>query len=142
MLAAVAGLLFATSCKKDEDEPAATTSDTQKLVNGSPWIVSGFEATSGGQTTDWYAAWNDCDKDDESTYTTTMVTVTEGATNCYGDPYDTLGVAAWSFPAAGMIQLDGDTFNIVELSATTLKISETVDNGGTSVVYVETFTAQ
>jgi hypothetical protein len=124
---------FIYSCKDDSktDTPVAKTKT--QLLSASPWklvaaTVDPAIDVGGTQVTDWYSQMDACDKDDLTKYETNKTGVyDEGATKC--DPSDPQSTPfAWTFDLSETkITVDGESYDIVQLDATTLKMSNTVD---------------
>ena len=152
MLATVAGSLVFTSCKKDSDDPKPKSK--AELITAKNWRVSADVSTevgSNGQTvtTDGYAKYQACEKDDYVKFNSDKTLKSNQGTNrCNSsDPQEETG--SWDFnsdqtkltlvnPNFGglAIQLD-----LVELTATTLKTKISSGSGSTLETQTITFTA-
>lgn len=133
MLFAAAGLVAISSCKKEEEEEAKKT-NTENLT-ASAWVMKsitanpGIDLGTGGPITDLFIFEAACSKDDTEKYNTDGTGIfDEGATKC--DPADPqTDNFTWSF-ANGETKLvmdKTDTFNLVQLDGSTLKISQEID---------------
>ena len=149
LLVASAGIA-STSCKKDT--VAATPAPTKtELLTAKSWRISGdvtVSTTSGRvTTTDNFATASPCEKDDFLKFSTDKkVIIDQGPLKCQGTNQTETGV--WDFnsdqtkltlgaPGTSTI----GQFDIPELSATTLKLSQTDTSNGTTEVKTTTFTA-
>jgi len=119
-------ILF-SACKKDEPENATRT---ELLTNGS-WVITAFmsdEDANGTYEINDYALIPNCIKDNYYTFKTNFELETnEGATKCSStDPQ--IFVLLWNFSnSETVLVIDTDAQNILELTATTLKLKQ--DNG-------------
>lgn len=141
------GLTFA-GCKKDSSSPAPSKVE---LLTAKSWRITGdvTVATTNGKatTTDNYATSQACEKDNFAKFgTDKKVTFDEGANKCQGANQTETGV--WDFNSdqtkltlgAANSSMVGQ-FDILDLSATTLKISQTDTYNSTTEVETLTFTA-
>lgn len=148
-LTAALGLSVLSGCKKDS-ETTPTPSKTD-LLTAKSWKITGdvtVETTNGrATTTDNFTSYPTCEKDNFIKFSTDKKAVfDEGAIKCQGQNQTETGV--WDFnsdqtkltlgaPGSSMV----GQFDIAELSATTLKISQTETTNGTTEVSTVTFTA-
>ena len=144
------GIASTTSCKKDT--VAATPAPTKtELLTAKSWRISGdvTVSTTNGRvtTTDNFATAPACEKDNFLKFSTDKkVLIDEGPNKCQGNNQTETGV--WDFNsdqtkltlgAAGTSTIG--QFDIPELTATTLKLSQIDTHNGTTDVETITFTA-
>jgi len=129
-------MLF-SACSKDETTTTNTVSGATNLT-GKDWrMIASTLSTTGAPTVDMYAAMPPCEKDDLLEFLTSgLITEKEGATKCDPANPDTAPGGAWALLNSDkqLRIIDGDTtyLDIVELSATSLKVKmNEVDNGTT-----------
>ena len=148
LLTAAMGLSVLGSCKKDNEKPAPTKTE---LLTAKNWKITADVSaiTTGGRTTttDNFATAQACEKDNFVKFGTDKKAIfDEGANKCQGSNQTETGV--WDFNsdqtkltlgAAGSAVIG--QFDIAELSATTLKLSQTDTYNGTTEVETITFTA-
>ena len=146
-LVTVASSLVFTSCKKDKDDPKPKSKT--ELLTAKNWRLSAATSVIGPITIDVYAAQDACDKDDFLKFNTNKSLIfDEGLTKCdLRDPQSITG--AWdltvndtklkmqetSNPASA------EVYDVVEISASTLKIKQTTSSGGATETQSLTFTA-
>ena len=134
------------SCEKDKDEPAVKTK-TELLTTGT-WKLISYTSNpaydwygTGDYATDILAALNPCEADGFDTYKTNgTVEINEGAIKC--DPADPQTfTASWQFTDnESKIMYDGlDEYELVELTATTMRLQSTFVENGVSYTHYETF---
>lgn len=121
-----------SSCKKDDDKSRT------ELITSGPWrLEKAQERINGG-------AWDDvtadnfdaCDLDNRFTFSSGgVITLDEGATKC--DPADPqTQTGAWNFVNNEEdLNMDGELYDIDELSKNTLAISYTETFGGETYTY-------
>jgi len=148
------------SCSKDNEEPTPATKTKTELLTAKNWRLTAEQMTmvSGGKTTteDHFKDYEACEKDDFYKFNPDKSLIADqGATKCSSsanEPQSEKGTwdfnsdqTKLTFSADGPL---GITFNIAELTATTLKItySQTQDTDGdgkedTTITYTQTFTA-
>jgi hypothetical protein len=137
--------LLAVSCKDDDAKPSKT-----ELITAKSWTVTSF--TLGGQDFTEYFS-EDCEKDDASTFGKDgKVTIDNGTVKCYSSEPQTEESGTWAFESnETKIKLtskagDVETYNVDELTATTLKVSsdfsDTVNGVKISGKLVITLTAK
>jgi hypothetical protein len=148
LLTAVMGLSALSSCKKDKE----TAPSKIELLTAKNWKISGdvtVETANGKTTTtDNFANYLACEKDNFVKFSADKKAVfDEGASKCQGSNQTDTGV--WDFnsdqtkltvgaPGTSMV----GQFDIVELSATSLKLSQTDSySSGTTEVETVTFTS-
>ena len=108
-----------TGCSKDDDEPAVVVTKTQLLTKESWKQVNSEVSTGGAFTSDW-ASWDDCDKDDLTTFKTDKTyQATEGATKCNPADPDLIDEGTWDFNS------DETKLIMDVLSTTIVKLDET-----------------
>ncbi|RYD53098.1 MAG: hypothetical protein EOP52_02860 [Sphingobacteriales bacterium] len=144
LLSVSALTLLLTACKKNDDsgQPA-----TQKIVGS--WIMTSDQTlvTTNGvnaQPIDNFINESSCTKDDLYNYTANgMFSNTEGATKCRTADPDTIGKGMYSlysndtrliYRAENGAPLD--TFDIVELSGSTMRLKKDVTLSGSGVTVV------
>jgi len=137
-------LLAFAACKKD------SLSKTDMLTDASGWKMTALTTDpafvnpiTGTQITDLYAQFDACDKDDITTFNSNGTYVSdEGATKCDpSDPQTTSGT--WLLSAdENTITVDGESWTIVELSKSTMKVSYPFvdDSAGITYTWTATFT--
>ena len=153
LLLAVAASFSLTSCGDDEDDVTPPKTKTELLT------ASGWKATSltvspaidfdmdGTPDSDLMQFVDACSKDDVTTFKADKTyTEDEGATKCNaGDP-QVFTNGTWTFNADetavtttenGATQ--SDTYNVAELTETTLKYVQTENIGGTTYTFTGTF---
>ncbi len=123
------------SCSKDKTK-------TELLTTGT-WRITAASVTLGTTTTDTYASYAACDKDNFTTFVVGGVfKEDEGATKCStSDPQTITGTWAFTDNETKLsIIASGTTgaFSIVTLDANTLKISQSTTSSG--VTYATTIT--
>ncbi len=142
-----------TSCKKDKKEDPAPVAKTKtELITGKNWKVTAATIDpaidlfgTGTPTTNLYAQLEDCNKDDLIRFDTpNAYKEDEGGTKCDAtDPQTITGT--WVFSAdetkvtTNTASGGSTTFNITELTETTLK-GTVVENFGGPVNYTLTIT--
>ena len=148
LFVAAMGLSALSSCKKDSTSPAPSKTE---LLTAKSWKVTGdvtVETTNGKTTTtDNFATASACEKDNFVKFSGDKKAVfDEGANKCQGANQTETGI--WDFnsdqtkltlgaPGTSMV----GQFDVVELSATTLKLSQSDTYNGTTEVETVTFTA-
>ncbi|GAB3860554.1 hypothetical protein GCM10028822_38620 [Hymenobacter terrigena] len=146
LLAAAVGLSVLSSCKKDSTTPSKTD-----LLTSKSWKIAGdvtVQTTNGkSTTTDNFATASACEKDNFIKFGTDKKAVfDEGANKCQGANQTETGV--WDFnsdqtkltlgaPGTSMV----GQFDVVELTASSLKLSQSDTSNGTTEVETITFTA-
>jgi hypothetical protein len=123
------------SCKKD---PTKT-----ELITTGTWRITASTVTFGTTTTDAYASFLACDKDNVTTFVAGgVIKEDEGATKCSAsDPQTNTGTWAFTDNETKLsIIASGATaaYSIVTLDANTLKISQSTTSSG--VTYSSTIT--
>jgi hypothetical protein len=149
-LATVASSFVFTSCKKDKDDPKPKSKT--ELITAKNWRVTGDIETEviGGQTVtvDNYATYQPCDKDDYTKFDANKVFKdNEGTLRCNpAAPQETTGT--WDFNSDQtklLVNIPGLPIvvqsDILELTATTLKIKTSSGSGATLETQTLTFTA-
>ncbi len=143
-----------TGCKDDDDDDNKSSSNltnAQKLSRS--WKVTSavLEFYDNNQliaSEDIYAQNDDCDNDDVTTFNADgTYLISEGASKCDPSFSDTVEVGTWAFNSA-QTQLyltpdnwEADTFDIVSLSATQAKMTQTDQDGTETYVGKITFSA-
>lgn len=130
------------ACKKDDDK-----SNSEKLVDKNWNLVSLTSDPAinfgGVSITDLYAQLDACNKDDLTIFKTGgTVNYDEGATKCDpSDPQTTTGI--WLLNSdQTIITIDGDSWTILELNDSQLKVKFTTDFFGNGVNTTLTATFQ
>lgn len=140
-----------TSCSKDdEDEVAPVVPTKTELITAKNWRISAFTYKEGSsQTQDFYAQFGSCTRDDFYKFNTDKTfKFDEGATRCStSDPQTE--TSAWDINADGtillLLEMKGSTtaelYNVVELTDSKLRISQTYTGSGVDEVRDITFTS-
>jgi hypothetical protein len=134
---AVSILLIITSCKKEEEEKPKTRTE---LLTAKPWKLTALTVNPGiniaGTTiTDFYTQLPSCEKDNIEKYNIGGTGFyDEGASKCNPSAPQTRPFT-WIFnPSETILTIDGESANILQLDATTLKVTSEVEGseiGGT-----------
>jgi hypothetical protein len=137
LLLVMAGVILFQACKKDEKDTPKTkteliTTGTWKMTANTinPAIDIDFD---GDTETNLFDFLEGCFKDDFTTFKTNGTAEgNEGASKCDSADPQTYSLT-WSFASnETKLNIDGDEYNLVELTGTKLKISYSlVDNGVT-----------
>ncbi|HJS52959.1 MAG TPA: hypothetical protein VJ765_00405 [Chitinophagaceae bacterium] len=146
LILSFAGFVIFISCKKDKEDNAPKTK-TELLTTGT-WKLTSYTSTpaydwygNGVYATDILAALNPCEADGFDTYKINgIVEINEGAIKC--DPMDPQTfTATWAFTDnENKIIYDGfDEYELVELTATTMRLQSTFIENGVSYTHYETF---
>ena len=127
------------SCKKETPTPTPTPAPTKtELITGGNWMLTSYVVDN----VEIYDQIQSCHQDNLFIFNTNnTVTIDEGPTKC--DPLDpqTSDGGAWFFNATEtLITLDGSEYELEVLNSTTLKIKNTVVNGGLTSISIITFT--
>lgn len=146
MIAALA-FLTVSSCKKEDDKDnggnTTPTKTKTELLTAKAWkmtamtINPGITPIPGGPTiTDFFSLLEACEKDDTQKFNTGGTgVIDEGATKCNPSDPQTENFP-WAFASnETKIVVDGDSFDLVQLDATTLKMTIQIDGediGGTA----------
>ncbi len=145
-----------TSCKKDKkDDPAPVAKTKTELISGKSWKLTAgtidpavdFSGT-GTPTTDAYSQVENCRKDDLLRFDTPNVyTQDEGGTKCTASDLQT-ETGTWAF-SMGETKITtstasggSDTYNLVELTETTLKTSEVINIASVNYTVTSIYTKQ
>ncbi len=123
--------MYLTSCKDDTKDNPAPSKTT--LLCASPWKMTAATIdpaldVGGTQITDFYTQFENCTKDDLTKYESNKTGISdEGPTKC--DPSDPQSTPfTWTFDLTETkITEDGETYDVIQLDETTLKISQVVD---------------
>ncbi len=130
------GITF-VSCKKETPTPTPAPTKTELLTGGN-WTLTSYVMDN----VEYYDQIASCQQDNLTIFNTNnTVTIDEGPTKC--DPIDpqTSYGGAWSFnPTETIITLDGSEYELEILNSTTLKIKNTVVNGGMTSISTIIFT--
>jgi hypothetical protein len=142
----ITALTTTLSCEKDKDEPAVKTK-TELLTTGT-WKLTSYTSNpaydwygTGDYATDILAALNPCEADGFDTYKTNgIVEINEGALKCNPSDPQTFS-ASWAFTDnENKILYDGfDEYELVELTATTMRLQSTFVENGVSYTHYETY---
>lgn len=134
-----------SSCSKDDDDQAGTTSKsrTELLVNKS-WIMTGATVSpaydfGNGETTNLYGEYDACEKDDFLFYNANLTyTGDDGASKCDPQASQTW-TGTWSISAdQQLLTRDGDAHTIASMSETKMVLTNQQEIGG--VVYTSSYT--
>jgi Lipocalin-like domain len=128
--------LLATACKKSKDEPAVDV--TKENIAGTYKLTSVKASANGSQEVDFDYR-EACEKDD--TYklnADNTFLYTDAGTVC-GDPYEFSG--DWTLEG-NVISFYQDSGNITKLTASTLEVTNTYTDGGTTMVVRSTYQRQ
>jgi len=146
LLLMITGITATLSCKKDKDE-ATVKSRTELLTTGS-WKLTSYTSTpaydwygNGVYATDILAALNSCEADGFDTYEINgILEINEGALKCDLIDPQTF-TATWAFTdSENKIVYDGfDEYELVELTATTMRLQQTFLEGGVTYTHYETY---
>lgn len=125
------GLGLLISCKKDKNESDATFD----LLTAKPWKYSKQDkntSTNPAGANIYYAP-EDCDMDDVYTFSTTLIaSIDRGTLKCDNNEVRTEN-AAYTFDAAAKtITIDGESFNLAEVSEHQLKYYAPIPLGTSS----------
>ena len=125
------------SCKKETPTPTPAPTKTE-LITGGNWMLTSYVMDN----VEYYDQIASCQQDNLTIFNTNnTVTIDEGLTKC--DPLDpqTSYGGAWSFNATEtLITLDCSEYELEILNSTTLKIKNTVVNGGMTSISTIIFT--
>lgn len=129
-------MLGMASCTKSEDKtstPATSTSKTD-LLTAKKWKVVAL--IYNGQ--DAYAAMDACDKDDLHIFKVGGVyNADNGPTKCAPTDDQIFIISTWALSANDTkLTFDGDTFTIVELTATSMKLTISDGTDNATITYV------
>ncbi|HMR85742.1 MAG TPA: lipocalin family protein [Niabella sp.] len=149
LTALVLGITILFSCSKDNDE-AKGKSKTELLTNGS-WKLAAYTSNpaddwdgDGVKETDFYKVMETCEKDDITTFKTNGDVVFDYKTLCDYDSGPQTETEKWDFTNNETTlrikynDTDIDTYQIVELTASTLKVRDTYTYEG--ITYTEEIT--
>jgi hypothetical protein len=135
-----ASTLFFVGCSDEANDttPAPTAATKTELLTTGTWnaremtINPGIDIGGGVILTDIYAQLDACDKDDLTKYNANGTGVYDaGAINCEPDFTPQTSPFTWVFDLTETkIIEDGESYNITELSETTLKISDVMVGDG------------
>ena len=148
----IAGALGLTllGCKKDKETPAPSKTE---LLTSKDWVISaqtvspGLPNPNGGTITDLYAQLAPCDKDDFIRFDTPgAFKEDEGAAKCNSSSTQTR-TGTWVFgnnetvvTIAGTNVESAGSYNLVDLSASTMKLTVTQALNGVNYTVTTTFT--
>ena len=134
--------IIVVSCQKDKDNHSTVKTKTELLTVGT-WKYTGAIISpaydyygDGTVVKNIFSIMKDCEKDDFEVYKTNgMWEYNEGATRC--DPsYPQVFSLPWNFvDNETKLILGGDEHTILELTATTLRLRYSFEDGG--VIYTE-----
>ncbi len=151
LILAISVLPFLYSCGDDTTEdptPVAQTKTKTELICASPWKATAITIdpaidVGGTQITDWFSQFENCTKDDLYKFESNKTALgDEGPTKC--DPSDPQSwPSTWTFDLTETkLTWDGDSYDIVELTATSMVLKMTIDGedigGQTGVKYTMT----
>jgi len=127
------------SCKKETPTPTLAPTKTE-LLTGKNWLLTSYVMDN----VEYYDMIESCQQDNLTIFNANnTVTIDEGPTKC--DPLDpqTTDGGAWSFNSTEtFITLDGEEYELEILNSTTLKVKNTVEDGGVIIISTITFTKQ
>ncbi len=134
------------SCEKDKEEPTVKTKT--ELITTGTWKLVSYTSDpaydwygTGDYATDILDALNPCEADGFDTYKSDgTMEINEGLLKC--DPVDPQTfTASWQFTDnESKIMYDGfDEYELVELTATTMRLQSTFVENGVSYTHYETF---
>lgn len=129
------------SCKKETPTPTPIPAPTKtELLTGGNWMLTSYVVDN----VEYYDQIASCEQDNLYIFNANnTLTSDEGPTKC--DPLDpqTSDAGAWFFNATEtLITLDGSEYELEVLNSTTLKIKNTVVNGGMTSISTIIFTKQ
>jgi hypothetical protein len=148
-------LLTLNSCIDLSDKPISPASENGDAgsLTAAPWKLSGFSVNpavdfngDGTIESDLYPGVDSCTKDDITIFKTDLTySRNEGPTKCDTTAQQIFETGTWAFSEdAKNLILNNDTdsttsiFEIVDLSATTLKLSYTQSSNGVSYTFTQT----
>ena len=138
LIAFVAIVSLATSCKKEKEEAKAVTKEN---VAGTYKIASVKMQLNGGAEQDITSTYYDaCELDDQQTLKTDMTYLNvDAGTQCMpaGDITGT-----WDLPNSTTIVLDGFSFTIKSFTGTQLVVGDSETSGGVTTAYSITLNKQ
>jgi hypothetical protein len=145
-------ILFATlilsslfiGCSKDDTDDVKQPTKTE-LLTAHYWQVTALTidpplSIGGTQISDFYAQLDNCTKDNLEKYNTNnTVTYDEGPTKC--DPADPqTQTSPWSFNSdETILTIDGESYKVLTLTSTQLKMSFSELIGGINYTYTATY---
>ncbi|TGE20479.1 DUF5004 domain-containing protein [Hymenobacter aquaticus] len=152
LLALFATTVLVSSCKKENDsEPGPKAQTKTELLSGKDWVMTaqtvdpGLVDDNGKVVTDLFPYLNACDKDDLMRFETNgSCTLNEGPSRCDpSSPQQYTG--SWSFDSNETVLkttlqgMGSSSYNIVELSDKTLKVSGTRNLDGDNYRFTYTY---
>jgi hypothetical protein len=132
------GAAALTACE-DVTENPSPNGKTQLLTDG-PWHITAYTRSAGsGAATDYLPTVfpRSCERDDRYTFKTTGVQErTEGPSACgSGTSSTVVGTYPWDFNSAQtQLTIGGTTFDLVQLTSSTLQLRSTRTSGGVAIV--------
>lgn len=152
LIIALGSLSLLSFNKKVDSEQVETPTKTALLINKKWKMINVTASYNGGVPVDAYSSLDECGKDDLFQYSAISNTVKKGTfnylVNTKCDPSEVNEKGTWVLNAAETeikISVGGvfkETFNIIELSADTFKISKSNGNGNSIVKANVTFARQ
>ena len=129
-------VLFATSCKKDDDAPAVTVQSLSGTYKLSKITVKVGNSTEEDRTNDFV---DDCEKDDLTTLNSDMTYnyVDAGESCGWGNDNGT-----WSLTNTTTIVFDGETSTIRKFDGKNLELAETMTYNGVSATIITYYVKQ
>ena len=131
----VISIFTITACKKSSEQPA----DVASLLMNKNWKISALTVSPAYMgTTDIFASWPSCEKDNFYQFKASNVFLTdEGSTKCYAsDPQ--ISTSTWTYDVSTKhLIIDTDILTITEINDTAFKATETQTISG--VVYTYTY---
>jgi hypothetical protein len=131
----IACLTILAACKKDDADPSK-----KELLCGKNWKMTALTINATGVTIDVFALYyEDCDKDDLVRFNEDGTTLMDYKVRC--DPSDpATETGTWSFNSdQTVLTMDGDAYNIVELTGSTLKVTANENIDGENYLATITF---
>ena len=142
-LTAALGLSILGGCKKDSDDTATPAKTKTELLVGKDWVLTDITLSQGNTPgASVYGLVDVCTRDDKYRFATpNAVTVSAGAMACSTSP---TSPGTWAFASSETKlnltnvgdALDDGSYNIVELTETSMKLSATVTQG--TITYTTT----
>ena len=134
-------------CKKKDDGPAqlevtaANIAGVYKLT-AEVEVISGvtYDRFNGGTIAGvaYRSDYETCEKDDTYTFTTTNVTIAEGATSCT-PPTSSVTLPYTFSTSAKTVTLDGQTATVKSLTANTMVAETSTTTSGVTIVSTSTY---
>ncbi|MDO7873251.1 hypothetical protein Q5H93_00795 [Hymenobacter sp. ASUV-10] len=132
-----------TACEDVAENPAPNTKT--QLLTADPWHITTYTRSTGGGTATNYLATafpRSCERDDRYTFKTNGVQErTEGPAACGGGNSSTVvGTYPWNFNSSQtQLTLGGTTFELVQLTESSLQLRSTHTSSGVAIVETVTY---